>query len=223
MWARRMAAGLISFQVLISAMNVATWDGVQALEVIDLNTEANVPTWFSTMLLTAIAGVATGLGFRARRDRRRALPWFLVTAGFLGLSLEEVAGIHERIGYHLGAADSVADWPLLYLPVMFVGAAVVVLAARDLPRSRALMAGTGLILFLGVLIAEVVSLWTGATLAATLLEENAEVLGEVMILVALATTLVDRIAPPSPRPARFTRHRPGAAGASTPERPDVLT
>ena len=192
-WAWRLAGGLLAFQVVLDILNVVTWDGAQALEVIDLNTEANVPTWFASMLLVAIATVAAGLGISARGHRRLATAWFAAATGFLGLSLEEVAAIHERIGHRLGAADSVADWPLVYLPLMVAGATVIVLAARDLPRPRAVMAGAGLVLFGGVLVVELISVWTGATLVATLVEENAEVLGEVLILVALATTLVDRL------------------------------
>ena len=63
-------------------------------ELIDLSRESAIPTWFSTIQLFAIAAL---LLFMARRST--PLRWYLIllSAGFLFLSMDEAAEVHERI------------------------------------------------------------------------------------------------------------------------------
>jgi hypothetical protein len=192
-WTRRLGLLLVASHVIVLAANVATWDGTKALEVVDLNGEANLTAWFASMLLATVAALAAGLWLCARVARRRARVWLAVSAVFLWLSLEEVAGVHERIGYRLDAVSSVADWPLVYVPALLGGVFVIAVAARDLPRPLAVMAGLGLGLFGLVVAAEVLSMSTDGSLMETLVEETAEVFGTVLILLALAATLTLRV------------------------------
>jgi hypothetical protein len=191
---------MLGVQLLVSAANVATWEDGVALRVIDLNTEANLPTWWSSTLLLAIGATAAGLWLCERRLGRRRTHWLLVALGFGALSVEEVAGIHERFGYYLDVSGGVTDWPLLYLPVLGVGAAALARTLRDLGRPRAIMVLAGLALFVGVVVAEVASMWTVAgagdtlSLGETLFEENSELAGQALVLLALAWQLTDRVA-----------------------------
>jgi hypothetical protein len=67
-----------------------------------LELENNLPTWYSTLQLFALAFLM-GLFALSRYDRGRpsTLALFSLPAVFLALSLDEVAEIHEWVGYRL--------------------------------------------------------------------------------------------------------------------------
>lgn len=62
-----------------------------------LSGEANVPTWFSSVLLFSAAALVGGAEERERRrgERRYLRHWWVLAAGLLYISLDEVAQIHE--------------------------------------------------------------------------------------------------------------------------------
>ena len=80
----------------------------------DLDGEANIPAWFSSAQLLAIA-LTLWTANRFRADMRRPSRWFmnLMAVGFLLLSLDETAQVHETITGVIGSRY--ADWlpPLL--------------------------------------------------------------------------------------------------------------
>lgn len=102
--ARRLLAGLLLFEVLLVLMYLATnawfvtfpWG--PAPHLFDLNRESAVPTWFSSVQLFTIALVllVTASNNRAHRLRPTTLP-LAGSAGFLFLSMDEVAMVHEQI------------------------------------------------------------------------------------------------------------------------------
>jgi hypothetical protein len=109
------------------------------LELVDVNGEANIPTWFSVTLLSAgavaVAAVAT-------RSRRRAQPdaaaWSFVALFLTAMSIDEMVGLHESVG---GEVDDVVAFPLIggygwLVPgtlIGLVGAAVLWRAVVPLP------------------------------------------------------------------------------------------
>jgi ABC-type multidrug transport system permease subunit len=84
----------------------------------DLNAEANVPTWFSTIVLFSVALTAAAIYFlkesmaMAERPWRRF--WLIFSAVYAYLSLDEAARIHEILDVVL------IKWVLVYAP--FAGA-----------------------------------------------------------------------------------------------------
>jgi hypothetical protein len=77
---------------------VAEIDWIPWRQLFDVDTENNLPTWFSGALL-AVAAFWTWLQADAARalSDRWALHWRVLAFGFLTMSLDEVAGIHETI------------------------------------------------------------------------------------------------------------------------------
>jgi hypothetical protein len=76
---------------------VATWKTVMRL--FDVNSEDNVPSWFSSMLLMGCAVLAALLAALVRRaGGRDAGHWAGLAAVLSLLSLDEVAALHERLG-----------------------------------------------------------------------------------------------------------------------------
>ena len=70
----------------------------------DLDTEASLPTWFSACLLLAAALSLLFIAVQVnRQQRRKAIPWFLLSVIFLVLSLDEVAMLHEWLSAYLSA------------------------------------------------------------------------------------------------------------------------
>jgi hypothetical protein len=95
-------------------------------EVIDLDAEGNLPTWFSSFQL---ALVAISFGTLATRVRATGRPSrrFLQTCGgfFLLLSIDETAMFHERITASVGSRY--IDWMPAYLTA-HIGDTIVCLA-----------------------------------------------------------------------------------------------
>ncbi len=70
----------------------------------DVDQEANIPTWFTSILLllaAIILGVVTLRKYYSR-DRYK-LHWLILSFIFLYLSLDEVAGVHEKANFILNA------------------------------------------------------------------------------------------------------------------------
>ena len=71
---------------------------------IDLDTEVSLPTWLSSglMLVCALALLAIGAQTR-RQGLAKALPWFLLSAAFFFVSLDESISLHEMMSAVIGA------------------------------------------------------------------------------------------------------------------------
>ena len=65
-------------------------------QLFDVDQEDALPTWFSTTLLL-IASLSLWLCARIRHADPWVLHWRLLSAGFLVLSIDEVAGFHETL------------------------------------------------------------------------------------------------------------------------------
>jgi hypothetical protein len=68
--------------------------------LVDLNGEANLPTWYSSIQLFAVATLLAIFAF-GEFDKKNIHTWTLLVWPFvfLALSLDEVAQIHEYVGY----------------------------------------------------------------------------------------------------------------------------
>jgi uncharacterized membrane protein YhaH (DUF805 family) len=100
----------------------------------DLNGEANIPTWYSAMLLYTVAMVGFGLFWQAPRSPRRSF-WLAFALIYAFLSLDEMARLHEIF-------DSPAiriEWLYVYAPfaAAFFAVCVYGLVARRLAEREA--------------------------------------------------------------------------------------
>jgi len=71
----------------------------QITQLLNLDEEANLPAWYSSMQLLLVAGSLAIFAFN-RFDRKNRQSWALIgwPLIFVLLSLDETAGIHERLG-----------------------------------------------------------------------------------------------------------------------------
>lgn len=94
----------------------------------DVDAEASVPTWYSSLAL-ALSAALLALTVRALRERKetRDLPrWIALAAGFLLMSIDEVAGFHEQAAKALHMIGRFEGW-LLYPWVLLAMAAMLAL------------------------------------------------------------------------------------------------
>lgn len=84
-----------------------------------MDEEESFPTWYSSALL-AVTALSLGLHTMACRRRRDGLwgYWWGLAAGFLALSIEEVAGLHETMN---SAIEISWVWPELVIVALCVG------------------------------------------------------------------------------------------------------
>ena len=110
-------------------------------QLVKLGEENNIPTWFSSVQLFAIAAVLSPIVVRdAQRNRPRSWILGVVPGLFAFLSLDEVAMIHERIGaalktdFGVGTGLRTGPWMLVFLPL--VGVLVLISAVVFWPYLR---------------------------------------------------------------------------------------
>lgn len=153
--AGRPLALLAAVAALLTAISLAgqllvvtgTMPGNRFLElatVFDLNSEANVPSWFQSGLLALCAGVLWTVGERVRRrgmpDERR---WRLLSLVFVVLSLDELAALHEHLTLPVRGALHLSglltySWVVVAVPVVALLGAFYLPFVRRLPRRTAL-------------------------------------------------------------------------------------
>ena len=200
-WVRAMAAALVAVQVVLTLCYWGYASGLPGFRQFNMDGENNVPTWWSSLILIATAALCLGLWQTSKRIGRPHIPWLVIAIGFLGLSAEEVASIHEDVGSSVGGgADEVSIWPLLYSPILFAGVWMMVRALRDLPRPIAVTALAGLVAYVGVLGIEVASLLAESSLTIAV-EENLEMLGTGLMFCALAAEVTMRFIAAFPEPS----------------------
>jgi len=205
---RRVAGWLARIIAVLTVLSVAEQyvihilgraDLEEFLIAVDLDAEANIPTWFSSACLLVCAVLFGVIGARTRSRRGRyAGHWKALGVIFVGLSVDEVAQLHE----HLGRLQSI--WHthgIFYFAWVIPGSAAValggILFARFLAhlpaatRNRLIVAA---VLFVtGALGVEAISGWRAETmgmnnmthsLIATV-EEVLEMSGVACCIVAL--------------------------------------
>lgn len=67
-------------------------------DLFDVDVEESFPTWFSSALLLSCAAALHVIASTAMGERKRfGWHWRLLSLGFLALSVDEVAGVHESL------------------------------------------------------------------------------------------------------------------------------
>lgn len=196
---------MVSF-VTTFGVNCYVTDIRDVRDLFDVGTEANVATWWNTLLLLAIAAsailVAALLPASARRARRS---WGFVAVVATAFSIDEAAGIHEQaaplgrwVADRLGWELPTYAW---VVPGVVVGGAIVVVGmsvVRDLPAHVVTRLAAAIGLFLaGALGVESVNGWMrdrdleyGYFLGTTL-EETLE-MGACLVAVNAAVSTLGR-------------------------------
>lgn len=213
---RRVAALLLSVLIALVAINVVVVAAQQVTgrfggvrEVIDLDSESGVATWYAVVLLftAALQLAVIAVLTRARGERARAWAWLVVV--FVALSVDEHLALHERSAEPLRAwlnVSGVLHYAWVIPGVLFVavvGAAFVPFL-RGLPatiRNPMLLAAA--LYVTGALGMEMVGGWIGTRSGPTfvgwavvVVEETLELLGASVMVIVL-TEQLRRLLPPA--------------------------
>ncbi len=173
---------------------------IDSLNLFSVNLEESVPTWYSTILLLSCAvllGYIVLAKFRASDGYR--WHWLGLAIGFVYLSIDEGAGIHEifvdPIKQSLNTTGFFAfGWQIVAIPVVIVIGLLYIRFMLNLPRFTLLWLIVSAGFYLGgALIVEGISanLWdinSGVSmpyLAVATLEETFEMLGAVLFIYTL--------------------------------------
>jgi hypothetical protein len=203
---------LLAGASLMSAAAAASW-GARAepwYRFLFVDFEGNLPTWYSALLLLACGAVAGAIGAASRtRPHESAAYWMVMAVGFVALSADEAAALHELLVTPLRRL--VGGTPWLRYPLIVPGTAVVMVTAAVFGRfllalpagtRRALVTG-GLVFVLGALGLETVGGWFdpelhGANVTYVLLataEEACEMAGVSLVLMGLLRHVERAIGP----------------------------
>jgi hypothetical protein len=105
-YARQILATLVALVIGLDLFRIILRFGFgvtrYSLTIVNVNWEGNLPTWSATILLAATAavlGAVSGVKF-AQRDTYR-WHWVVLVLGFLLMSLDEAASIHEGVNDRL--------------------------------------------------------------------------------------------------------------------------
>ena len=157
------AVGTLGGFLYKSAFGLTRSSGI--VRLLDVDDEASIPMWFSSVLFLVGSGLLAAIGASKRASGRPgALQWYGLAAIFLGLSIDEATMIHEMVETVMDRAFDVDD-PLRVLWVIpytaFAGAVLLAYRGflRDLPaRTRWLMLAAGAVYVAGAVGVEVVGI-----------------------------------------------------------------
>ena len=93
------AAVLVTIHVVLNLIHYRVTDlPWLARQIFDVDEEDSFPTWFSAMLLL-LTSVSLALQSFAAKQNKNALAgqWGVLAVGFLFLSIDEIAGMHETL------------------------------------------------------------------------------------------------------------------------------
>ena len=168
---------------------------------LDLKSEGNIASWYSSALLlvgAASAGSNAFIKYSTRFGWLSRLGWITVGLIFLALSADEVAQVHEQWPLYYnqlvrgtGRAPiqpRAGDWLELLMPLLIAAGVILATASVLLLKSRLpslIFALTGLLLWTGVLYAE--SLEAGLLTQRELhgfIEESLELIGTTFFILS---------------------------------------
>ncbi|NUP07610.1 MAG: hypothetical protein HOW73_16300 [Polyangiaceae bacterium] len=171
------------------------------VSLFSLSWEANIPTWYAATLALACATLLAISGADAKARGERAASWWLLTAGFFYIAMDEVSQLHE-----LAAFFDLRG--VLYFSWIIPAAVVVALVGLSLiPFLRSLEAATRIrflvagAIYVGGAVAMELPLgwWTDHygvdTLGYALIdwaEESMELVGLTLFLASLVDRLAKR-------------------------------
>ena len=171
-----------------------------SLKLLRLDDEATIPTWYSSMQLLLCSVLLFLEAWHAIAARSKQwMGWLVLAIGFMFMSVDEIATIHETIGSKLKDALHTTGffafgWVLVALPVLVI---VAVLLARFIVRlpgaSRALFLASGAVYVLGAVglemlggpVFEAGGVNAPQYVAIVVLEETLEIVGVSLFLTAL--------------------------------------
>lgn len=141
------AVGLVGIHVALNLFHYQVFDLPWLLrQIFDVDEEDSFPTWFSAFLLLLTSVVSAANAKRESQQRGpNAVSWTALGIGFLLLSIDEIAGMHET----LNSLDLPFSWTVPgAIAAAFAGGVFLPFLLR-LPRGIAIRFVVGGVVYLG--------------------------------------------------------------------------
>jgi hypothetical protein len=234
-WSRRLyaiIAGLLAVSLAVRLLAVATdldFRGLNSLQKwFNVDAEANIPSWFSCVLLFACAQVMWMLAQRRPGESRRwQLQERVLAAVFIYLSIDELTSLHEQIEIPVRNAFDLTGafyfaWVVVAVPLVLIFALFMLGYLRALPRvTRRYFVVAGLLYVGGAAGLEMIGslLWTSGSgegsvpyILETIVEEGLEMCSLVLFIGAAHQQLRHRRAASAPGVTTSEREEAGYGG-----------
>lgn len=187
---------LFNYQFLDSASQAAGGGG--KMQLFELDSDQNIPTWYSSSMLLICSGLLAVVAVASRRDIWR-LQWAGLSFVFLYLSADEASSIHEKLSSGMARLVPVSGfsdhaWIFLYAPLVLIFMLMYVRFVRALPtETKRLFVVAGFLYIMGALgmeaidgtYASVYGRFNVGYSLLTHLEEVLEMLGVIVFFYAL--------------------------------------
>jgi hypothetical protein len=119
--------GIVSFCGQF-AKHVLGFESLFGLGLFNVESEGNIPTWFSSALLLTCAQLLAVIAYAKRlAGARYRFHWFGLALSFLYLSIDELARLHERLNGVVEAGLGITPQGFLLSPWVVAGGIVVVI------------------------------------------------------------------------------------------------
>jgi hypothetical protein len=203
-----LAVLLVLVSVTIDVIEELTWlQKFYGFRVkLDLDQEANIPTFFSSSLLLILVFIFLFTG-RVRQGQRFAGQWVVLGLLFLVLAVDEAAVLHEKLIKPLREALGTSGgfyfaWVVPAIPLVILFIAVYWPFFRDLPTRVRQLFTVGFALYLtGALGFEIIGGWYAEIFdqdnalynVITTLEESIEIGGLVTLIYSALSYLEDQV------------------------------
>ncbi|MDR2524466.1 MAG: hypothetical protein LBC95_02945 [Candidatus Nomurabacteria bacterium] len=166
---------LLALHLLFRTIEYDDWDHFELAGLFDMDSEISLATWYSTTILLFVPAVLLFyVGWQKRRAGEKfTWSWFLASAVFLFLSIDDAAMIHEKfstINRLIGVQDWLNtvnsslfawSWWVIYLPVVLALAIVLGKWYLRLPRrTKILVASAVFLAIAGQVGMEIISSYT---------------------------------------------------------------
>ncbi len=180
---------------------------VSLFKMLQLDNEGNIPTWYSSGILTLNGLLLLLLG---PATRRAGLPdgayWSVLGVVFLVLSMDETASLHEKTGLLISPLISNGEavpfgWVIIAAPLVVILGVVYLRAILRLPaRFRFLLVLSAVLYVLGAMGFETIGWvyrtsqpgWSIQYMMLTYVEEVLEIIGQTLFACVLLNLLAAR-------------------------------
>lgn len=149
----------------------------------NLDLEANIPTWFATLLLFATSLTSYLIyALEHKKNSGTALSsfWLAFSCIFCFLSLDEASGLHEMVTSALNI-----EWLWIYAPMGVIFFIICAYFFEYVIKKKELtdwILGGMIIYALGVIVSEIAGSYISLGKAGFAIEEGFEMLGSIMVL-----------------------------------------
>ncbi len=157
-WGRRilivLVVGVLGLSLLSLIANIMYIEDLpgsrMAFQLFAVNVETSISTWWAIVVLALVGQLTAVVGTQQAKNRSELATWWALAAGFVFLSIDEGAMLHERVGFVFDVSGEFrhVPWMIIWLPLAAVVGGVVLWRLWRISRRLVIGLTIGAIVFL---------------------------------------------------------------------------